>query len=60
VYALPISALCSGCDTIQRLEDNIKVLQNLKKMTREDMQQLENKVKPFAGYLVENYKRVFS
>jgi len=60
VYALPISALCSGCDTLQRLEDNIKVLQNLKKLTREDMRQLENKVKPFAGYLVENYKRVFS
>ena len=60
VYALPISSLCSGCDTLQRLEENIKVLQNLKKFSRTDMQKLEDRVKPFAGYLVENYKRVFS
>lgn len=60
VYALPISSLCSGCDTLQRLEDNIKVLQNLKDMSQADMQQLETRVKPFSGYLVENYKRVFN
>ena len=60
VYALPISSLCSGCDTLPRLEDNIKVLQNLKDMSQADMQQLEARVKPFSGYLVENYKRVFN
>ena len=60
VYALPISSLCSGCDTLQRLEDNIKVLQNLKDMSQPDMQQLEARVKPFSGYLVENDHRVFN
>jgi len=60
VYALPVSSLCSGCDTLQKLEDNIKVLQNLRTMKVTDMKNLENKVKPFSGYLVENYKRVFS
>lgn len=60
VYTLPISSLCSGCDTIERLQHNIKVLQNLKKLSKTDMRKLEDKVKPFAGYLVENYKRVFS
>jgi len=59
VYALPISSLCSGCDTLQRLEDNIKVLQGLKNLSKTDMQSLEARVKPFSGYLVENYKRVF-
>jgi predicted aldo/keto reductase-like oxidoreductase len=60
VYALPISSLCSGCDTPQRLEDNIKVLQNLKDLSKADLQSLESRVKPFSGYLVENYKRVFN
>ena len=60
VYALPISVLISGCDTLQKLEENIKVLQNLKKLTRAEMHELENRVKPFSGYLVENYKRVFT
>jgi predicted aldo/keto reductase-like oxidoreductase len=60
VYTLPVSSLCSGCDTIDKLEHNIKVLQNLKKLSMDDMRALEDRVKPFAGYLVENYKRVFS
>jgi len=60
VYALPISSLCSGCDTIDRLEHNIKVLQNLKKLSKSDMKKIEKRVEPWAGYLVENYKRVFN
>lgn len=59
VYALPVSALCSGCDTLQKLEENVTVLKNLKKLSKNDMAQLEKMVKPYAGYLVENYKRVF-
>jgi predicted aldo/keto reductase-like oxidoreductase len=59
VYALPVSSLCSGCDTLQKLEDNVAVLQNLKKLSKKDMERIENTVKPYAGYLVENYKRVF-
>jgi len=59
VYTLPVSSLCSGCDTLDRLEHNVKVLQGLKSLSKADMRKLEDKVKPFAGYLVENYKRVF-
>lgn len=59
VYTLPVSALVSGCDTVQKLEHNVGVLKNLKKLSRTDMARLENMVKPWAGYLVENYKRVF-
>ena len=59
VYALPVSALCSGCDSVKKLEDNVQVLTNLKYLTRSDLDRLENMVKPFAGYNVENYKRIF-
>jgi predicted aldo/keto reductase-like oxidoreductase len=59
VYALPVSALCSGCDTVPKLDENVKVLTDLKNLTRADMEQLEKMVEPYAGYNVENYKRVF-
>jgi predicted aldo/keto reductase-like oxidoreductase len=60
VYALPISSLCSGCDTMERLEHNIKILQNLKNLSKSEMKKIEKRVEPWAGYLVENYKRVFN
>ena len=60
VYTLPISSLCSGCLTIDELEHNVGVLKNLKKLSKDDMEKLEMKVKPYAGPIVENYKRVFS
>jgi predicted aldo/keto reductase-like oxidoreductase len=59
VYALPVSSLCSGCDTIEKLEENVEVLQNLKKLSKTDMERLINTAKPYAGKYVENYKRVF-
>ena len=58
VYSLPISALCSGCDSIDKLEYNVLSLKELKKLSESEMQQLVNKAKPYAGYNVENYKRV--
>ena len=60
VYALPVSSLVSGCNDPQQLEHNIGVLQNLKKLSESDMQSLEKLVKPFAGLIVENYKRILS
>lgn len=59
VYALPVSSLCSGCDTVQKLEENVGVLHNLKKLSKTDMEQLVDTAKPYAGKYVENYKRVF-
>jgi len=60
VYGLPVSSLVSGCNTLEELEHNIGVLQNLKKLSESDMQRLEELVKPYAGGIVENYKRILS
>ena len=58
VYSLPVSALCSGCDTIEKLEHNVSVLKNFRKLSDYEMQKLVNMVKPYAGYNVENFKRI--
>jgi aryl-alcohol dehydrogenase-like predicted oxidoreductase len=58
VYALPVSSLVSGCNDLAQLEHNIGVLQNLKELSQEDMEKLLKLVEPFAGGIVENYKRV--
>ena len=60
VYALPVSSLVSGCNDLGQLEHNIGVLQSLKNLSESDMLRLEKLVKPYAGYIVENYKRVLS
>jgi predicted aldo/keto reductase-like oxidoreductase len=60
VYALPVSALCSGCRTVSDIEQNVAVLRNLKKLSKADMARLEELARPYAGMIVENYKRVFS
>ena len=59
VYALPISTLCSGCDDVTKLEENVGVLKNLKSLSETEIQALVDRAKPFAGNIVENYKRVF-
>jgi len=58
VYALPVSSLVSGCNDLEQMEHNISVLQNLKNISMTEMEQLVELVKPFAGGIVENYKRV--
>jgi len=58
VYALPVSTLCSGCLTVQQIEQNVAVLKNLKSLSDSDKQKLVTMAKPYAGQLVENYKRV--
>jgi len=60
VYSLPVSSLCSGCRFINELEDNVKVLKELKKLSESDKQKLIKTAKPYAGLIVENYKRVLS
>jgi aryl-alcohol dehydrogenase-like predicted oxidoreductase len=60
VYALPVSSLVSGCNDLEQLKHNVGVLQNLKKLSESDMLKLEKLVKPHAGLIVENYKRVLS
>jgi len=59
VYSLPVSSLCSGCLTIKELEHNVNVLRNMKELSDNDMQNLVAYAEPYAGLIVENYKRIF-
>lgn len=58
VYSLPVSALVSGCNYTHELEANVKVLKGLKKLSESDMMKLEKYAEPYAGLIVENYKRI--
>ncbi len=58
VYSLPVSALCSGCRFTSELKKNVKVLKRLKKLSESDMKRLEQYAEPYAGLIVENYKRI--
>ena len=60
VYSLPVSSLVSGCRFIHELEDNVNVLRNMKKLSPMDREKLEALAKPYAGLIVENYKRVLA
>ena len=60
VYSLPVSSLCSGCRFLYELDENVAVLNNLKKLSEADKEKLVAMGKPYAGMIVENYKRVFS
>jgi uncharacterized protein len=58
VYSLPISSLCSGCLSIHQLESNVKVLRDMKKLSEADIKKMVEIAAPYAGLIVENYKRV--
>jgi predicted aldo/keto reductase-like oxidoreductase len=60
VYSLPVTSLCSGCRFTYELEDNVKVLNEFKKLSEGDMERLVNYAKPYAGMIVENYKRILT
>ena len=60
VYSLPISSLISGCRFTYELEENVQVLKDLKDISKEDLNKLEELAKPYAGLIVENYKRVLA
>jgi len=58
VYSLPVSSLCTGCTEVQEIEENVAVLRNLKSLSETDKNRLVSIAKPYAGLMVENYKRV--
>ena len=60
VYSLPVTSLVSGCTRLSELKHNIGVLQNFKNLSDADMERLVELSKPYAGLIVENYKRVLS
>jgi hypothetical protein len=60
VYSLPVSSLCSGCRFTYELDENVAVLRNLKELSETDKSRLIELAKPYAGLMVENYKRVLT
>ncbi|MDF1572765.1 MAG: aldo/keto reductase [Bacteroidales bacterium] len=60
VYSLPVSSLCSGCRFTYELDENVAVLSQLKHLSEQDMNRLIELAKPYAGGIVENYKRVLT
>jgi aryl-alcohol dehydrogenase-like predicted oxidoreductase len=60
VYSLPVSALCSGTRFTYELDENVTVLKQLGKLSAAEKKRLIDLAKPYAGTIVENYKRVFS
>ena len=57
VYSLPVSTLCSGCRFTYEVDENVSILKNMKKLSESDMAKLVEMGKPYAGMIVENYKR---
>ena len=60
VYALPVSTVCSGCREMEEMEANVEVLRNLTALSNADRQRLIDIARPYAGTVVENYKRLLS
>lgn len=60
VYSLPVSSLCSGCRFTYELDENVTVLKQLRDLSASDKQKLIDLANPYAGQIVENYKRVLS
>ncbi len=58
VYSLPVSSLCSGCRKVEEIEENVAVLRNFNGLSVEERNRLIEIAKPYAGLIVENYKRV--
>ncbi len=58
VYSLPVSSLVSGCRFLYELDENVAVLKQLKELSKTDKKKLIALAKPYAGQIVENYKRV--
>jgi aryl-alcohol dehydrogenase-like predicted oxidoreductase len=60
VYSLPVSSLCSGCRFTYELDENVTVLKQLQTLSESDKKRLIALAKPYAGLIVENYKRVLT
>lgn len=58
VYSLPVSTLVSGCETIEELEKNVRVLNGLKKLSESELQEIVKYAEPYKGKIAEHYKRI--
>jgi predicted aldo/keto reductase-like oxidoreductase len=58
VYSLPVSALCSGCETVEEIEHNTGILKNMQTLQDSEMKKIAGIAQPFAGRYAEHYKRI--
>lgn len=57
VLSLPIHCLAVGCTTIGQIEDDVRIAQQFKPMSRERMAQVRESARSLAGPRLENWKR---
>lgn len=56
VYSLPMSSLCSGCETVPQLEENIAALKSFKPLDDASRDKLLAKTEVLYDRLLEHYK----
>ena len=57
VLSLPIHCLALGCTTIGQIEDDVRIAQQFKPMSQEQMAQVRERAVNLAGPRLENWKR---
>jgi len=57
VLSLPIHCLALGCTTIGQIEDDVRIAQQFKPLSQEQMAKLREDAKSSAGPRLENWKR---
>ncbi|HXH50993.1 MAG TPA: aldo/keto reductase [Terriglobia bacterium] len=57
VLSLPISCTAIGCTTIGQLEDDVRIAQQFKQLSPDNMQSLRQRAKGIAGPYLEDWKR---
>jgi uncharacterized protein len=57
VLSLPIHCTAIGCTTIGQLEDDVRIAQELKPFTKEQMAELRDRAKNIKGPVLEDWKR---
>ncbi|MEJ2010073.1 MAG: aldo/keto reductase, partial [Acidobacteriota bacterium] len=57
VLSLPVSCTAIGCTTIGQLEDDVRIAQQFKPMSPDEMQALRKRAEHIAGPALEDWKR---
>ena len=57
VLSLPVSCVALGCTTIGQIEDDVRIAQQFKPLSEQEMARIRNRGKRLAGPRLENWKR---
>jgi predicted aldo/keto reductase-like oxidoreductase len=57
VLSLPIHCLALGCTTMGQIEDDVRIAQQFKPMSQEQLAELRRKAAKFKGPELEDWKR---